>query len=73
MSLMLGIVLALTLAACVYAVTYALRLAGVEDGTPLTAPVPDNLADGAWREQPIQTFMWQVQVARYWQPPFRRR
>lgn len=26
----------------------------------------------AWREQPVQTFVWQLQAARYRQPPFRR-
>jgi len=55
------------------ALVYALRLAGVEDGTPLNAPAPDTLKDHGWQEAPVQTLMWQVQVARYWQPPFRRR
>lgn len=73
MSLTLVVLLAVVLAAGMCALVYALRLAGVEDGSPLNAPVPDNLADATWREEPIQTFMWQVQVARYWQPPFRRR
>jgi len=50
----------------------AILMAGVEDGSPLNVPVPESLPDRAWREEPIQTFMWQVQVARYWQPPFRR-
>jgi hypothetical protein len=29
--------------------------------------------DEAWQTEPVQTFMWQVQVARYWQPPFCQR
>ncbi|MBO9589967.1 hypothetical protein [Devosia sp.] len=67
------VLLALVLAAGTAALVYALRLAGVEDGSPLNAPAPYIRPDQAWREEPIQTFMWQVQVARYWQPPFRRR
>lgn len=67
------IMLALVFAAGVSALVYALRLAGVEDGSPLNALAPETLPDRAWREEPIQTFMWQVQVARYWQPPFRQR
>lgn len=73
MSLSLLILLAVIAAAGIFALVSALRLAGVEDGSPLNAQAPDDLADTAWREEPIQTFMWQVQVARYWQPPFRRR
>jgi len=73
MSWNLLVLLALVFAAGTSALVYALRLAGVEDGSPLNAPAPEDLADQAWREEPIQTFMWQVQVARYWQPPFRRR
>jgi hypothetical protein len=65
--------LALVLASGTCALVYALRLAGVEDGSPLNAPALDTRIDSAWREEPVQTFMWQVQVARYWQPPFRRR
>lgn len=64
--------LALLLASGTAALVYALRLAGVEDGSPLNAPAPEAPLDHAWREAPVQTFMWQVQVARYWQPPFRR-
>lgn len=64
--------LALLLASGTCALVYALRLAGVEDGTPLNAPKPDTSIDHAWREEPVQTFIGQVQVARYWQPPFRR-
>lgn len=66
------VLLALVVAAGTSALVYALRMAGVEDGSPLNVPVPEALPDRAWREEPIQTFMWQVQVARYWQPPFRR-
>lgn len=73
MSWNLLILLSLVLVSGTGALVYALRLAGVEDGSPLNVPAPDDLADTAWREEPIQTFMWQVQVARYWQPPFRRR
>lgn len=65
--------LALVVVVGTLVLVYALRLAGVEDGSPLNAPAPDDPAGTAWREEPIQTFMWQVQVARYWQPPFRRR
>ena len=65
-------VLAFLLASGTCALVYALRLAGVEDGNPLNAPAPDGPLDHAWRKEPVQTFMWQVQVARYWQPPFRR-
>ena len=64
--------LVLSLASGMCAVIFGLRLAGVEDGSPLNAPTPENGIDQAWREAPLQTFMWQVQVARYWQPPFRR-
>lgn len=73
MSWNLLILLALVVAGGTAALVYALRLAGVEDGSPIDAPAPENLGDQAWREEPIQTFMQQVQVARYWQPPFRRR
>ncbi len=73
MSLNLLVLLALLLASGTFALVYVLRLAGVEDGSPLNAPTPDNRVDNAWREAPIETFMWQVQVPRYWQPPFRRR
>ena len=62
----------LVLASGILALVYALRLAGVEDGIPITAPLPDAPLDRAFRDEPVQTFMWQVQVARYWQPPFRR-
>lgn len=54
------------------ALVFGLRLAGVEDGSPLNAPAPDDEVDRAWREAPLRTFLWQVQVARYWQPPFGR-
>lgn len=73
MSLNLLVLLALLFASGTFALVYALRLAGVEDGSPLNVPAPDLPVDDAWREEPIATFMWQVQVARYWQPPFRRR
>ncbi|SFV27005.1 hypothetical protein SAMN05216456_0174 [Devosia crocina] len=63
----------LVMALGIAALVYALRLAGVEDGIPLKAPVSDAPLDRAFREEPVQTFMWQVQVARYWKPPFRRR
>lgn len=63
----------LTLAFGIFALAYALRLAGVEDGIPIRASTADAPLDRAFREEPVQTFMWQVQVARYWQPPFRRR
>jgi hypothetical protein len=54
-------------------ITWTLRLAGVEDGTPIRMPPPEAPLDRVWHEQPVQTFVLQVQVARYWQPPFRRR
>lgn len=73
MSWTLLILLSLVLVSGTTALVYALRLAGVEDGSPLNAPVPDQRPERAWREEPVQTFMFQVQVARYWQPPFRRR
>lgn len=66
-------IFALLIASGTCALVYALRLAGVEDGSPLNAPDPDKMLDRGWREAPVQTFLWQVQVARYWQPPFRRR
>ena len=56
----------------IFALVHALRLAGVEDGIPILARSADAPLDRAFREEPVQTFMWQVQVARYWQPPFRR-
>lgn len=55
---------------CVLA--WTLRMAGAEDGTPIRMPVPEKSLDHSWHEQPVQTFVLQVQVARYWQPPFRR-
>lgn len=66
------VLFAFLFAAGTAALVFGLRLAGVEDGSPLNAPAPDQAVDQAWREAPLQTFMWQVQVARYWQPPFRR-
>jgi len=68
----LFILTGLTLAFGIFALVHALRLAGVEDGIPILAPSSDAPLDLAFREEPVQTFMWQVQVARYWQPPFRR-
>ena len=53
-------------------ITWTLRLAGVEDGTPIKMPIPEKSLVSSWQEQPVQTFVLQVQVARYWQPPFRR-
>ena len=73
MSWMLLILPALVLVSGMAGLVYALRLAGVEDGSPLNAPALDQKPERAWREAPLQTFLWQVQVARYWQPPFRRR
>jgi len=63
----------LLLAFGIFALVYALRVAGLEDGSPIIVPAASDPLDRAFREEPVQTFMWQVQVARYWQPPFRRR
>jgi hypothetical protein len=57
----------------ILSLVFALRLAGVEDGSPLNAPSPADPMDEAWQTEPVQTFMWQGQVARYWQPPFCQR
>jgi hypothetical protein len=50
-----------------------LRLSTAQASAPIALPVPKAQLDSEWLERPIQTFTLQVQVARYWQPPFKHR
>ena len=62
----------LLLASGIFALVHALRLSGVAGGIPILARTAAAPLERAFREEPVQTFVWQVQVARHWQPPFRR-
>lgn len=66
-------VAALFVVSGLYAVKRALNASDHAPETP-RRPIASARTPGerAWREQPVQTFMWQLQAARYSQPPFRR-
>ena len=65
------LVFTLIVATGICVTSWSLRLAWAEDGTVIALPLTETPLESAWHDQPVQTFALQVQVARYWQPPFR--
>jgi len=64
---------ALCLLSGYHALKQALNASGIAPDRP-RRPVAAarTKSERAWRDQPVQTFLWQLQAARYSQPPFRR-
>lgn len=73
MSWILSPFAALSVALGAIGLRQALRAPGEqpEAGVMPAAPARTQ-GERAWRDQPVQTFLWQLQAARYRQPPFHR-
>lgn len=65
---------ALVAASGLYLVRRALKASGTQPEAPKAPIAPARtMGERAWRDEPLQTFMWQLQAARYSEPPFSRR
>lgn len=57
----------------VYLVGRALGASGTQpEETQVPVEPAKTTGERAWRDAPLQTFMWQVQAARHSEPPFSR-
>ncbi|MCW5722077.1 MAG: hypothetical protein KIS86_13130 [Devosia sp.] len=64
---------ALSVALAAYGLNRALRGPGLQPEMSAIPLAPARtLGERAWRDEPVQTFVWQLQAARYSEPPFSR-